>query len=96
MPVPDDVLSWSEVAARLAVARTYWLCTTMPSGAPHAAPAQIPAVVLALSAKYTRQDDQQYLPDANPDFDVVYAISPHSAMMWHVADYEASQRRWPS
>jgi hypothetical protein len=31
-------LSWPEVAARLAAARTYWLCTTMPSGAPHAAP----------------------------------------------------------
>jgi hypothetical protein len=36
--VPDDALSWPEVAARLAVARSYWLCTTTPSGAPHAAP----------------------------------------------------------
>lgn len=36
--VPDDNLSWPEVAARLAVARGYWLCTTTPSGAPHAAP----------------------------------------------------------
>ena len=36
--VPDDTLSWAEVAARLAPARNYWLCTVMPSGAPHAAP----------------------------------------------------------
>ena len=34
----DNVLSWPEVAARLAEARNYWLCTTTPSGAPHAAP----------------------------------------------------------
>jgi hypothetical protein len=31
-------VSWPEVAARLAAARSYWLCSTMPSGAPHAAP----------------------------------------------------------
>ena len=36
--VPDNTLSWSEVVARLAAARNYWLCTTTPSGAPHAAP----------------------------------------------------------
>ena len=38
MLVPDETLSWPEIAAHLAVARNYWLCTTMPSGAPHAAP----------------------------------------------------------
>lgn len=38
MHVPDDTVSWPEVAARLAAARSYWLCTTMPSGGPHAAP----------------------------------------------------------
>ena len=38
MLVSDDFLSWPEVAARLAAARTYWLCTTTPSGAAHAAP----------------------------------------------------------
>jgi len=142
-------MDWPEVAARLTAARNYWLGTTSPSGAPHAAPvwgvvvgqtlylyserrtvkarnlaadprvvvhlesgedvvivrgtvqdlgtpAQVPDVVAALSAKYTGQDDRQYLPDADPDFDVVYAISPHSAMMWRLADYEASQRRWTS
>ena len=34
----DNALTWTEVARRLAGARTYWLGTTMPSGAPHAAP----------------------------------------------------------
>ena len=145
--MPDNTLSWPEVAACLAVARNYWLSTTMPSGAPHAAPvwgvvigrtlylyserrtrkarnlaadprlvvhlengddvlivhgiaedlgnpAQVPDVVTALAAKYTSQADRQYLPDADPDFDVVYAIRPQSAMMWRLADYEASQRRW--
>jgi PPOX class probable F420-dependent enzyme len=145
--VPGNALSWPEVAARLAAARTYWLCTTTPSGAPHAAPvwgvvtgqvlylyserrtvkarnlaadprvvvhlesgedvvivrgtatdlgtpAQVPEVVSALSAKYAGQDDRQYLPDADPDFDVVYAIGPQSAMMWRLDSYEASQRRW--
>ena len=147
--MPDDILSWAEVAARLAPARNYWLCTAMPSGAPHAAPvwgvvtggtlylyserstvkarnlaadprvlvhlesgedvvivrgtaedlgapAQVPEVVTALSAKYTGEGDRQYLPDAEPAFDVVYAIRPQSAMMWRLADYEDSQRRWTS
>jgi hypothetical protein len=59
-------------------------------------PAGVPEVVAALAAKYTGEEDRQYLPDADPDFDVVYAIRPQSAMMWHLADYEASQRRWTS
>ena len=145
--VPDNLLSWPEVATRLAAARNYWLCTTTPSGAPHAAPvwgvvtgqtlylyserstvkarniaadprvvvhlesgddvvivrgtaeelgvpAQVPEVVAALAAKYTAPGDRQYLPDADPDFDVVYAIRPRSAMVWRLADYAASQRRW--
>ena len=57
-------------------------------------PAQVPDVVAALSAKYAGEDDRQYLPDADPYFDVVYAISPQSAMTWRLADYAASQRRW--
>ena len=59
-------------------------------------PAQVPHVVAALSAKYTGEDDRQYLPGANPDFDVIYAISPQSAMMWRLAGYQAPQRRWAS
>ena len=147
--VPDDSLSFPEVAACLAAARNYWLCTTMPSGAPHAAPvwgvvaggtlylyserrtvkarnlaadprvvvhlesgdnvvivrgtvedlgppAQRPEVVAALAAKYTGDGDQQYLPNADPDFDVLYALRPQSAMMWRLADYDSSQRRWTS
>ena len=142
-------MSWPEVAARLAAARSYWLGTTLPSGAPHAAPvwgvvvgdvlylyserstvkarnlaadprvvvhlesaddvvivrgtaadlgtpAQVPEVVAGLSAKYTNAADQPYLPDADPDFDVVWAIRPQSAMLWRLPDYEGSQRRWNS
>ena len=145
--MPDEPLSWAEVAGRLAAARNYWLNTTTPSGAPHAAPvwgavagqtlylyserstvkarniaadprvvvhlesgddvvivrgtaeelgvpAQVPEVVAALAAKYTAPGDRQYLPDADPDFDVFYAIRPRSAMVWRLADYAASQRRW--
>ena len=47
----------------------------------------MPQVVAALSAKYTGKGDKQYLPDADPDFDVVYAIRPQSAMMWRLADF---------
>ena len=147
MAAPGNALSWAEVAARLAAARTYWLSATMPGGAPHAAPvwgvviestlylyserrtrkarnlaadprlvvhlgsgddvvivhgtaedlghpAHVPDVVTALGAKYSSQADRRYLPDADPDFDVLYAIRPRSAMMWRLDDYEASQRRW--
>jgi hypothetical protein len=59
-------------------------------------PSQVPSVVAALAAKYTRPEDQQYLPSADPDFDVVYAIRPRSAMAWRMDDYFASQRRWSS
>jgi hypothetical protein len=57
-------------------------------------PGQVPGVVAALAAKYTGEGDRQYLPDADPAFDVVYAIRPQSAMTWQLADYEDSQRRW--
>jgi hypothetical protein len=145
--VPAKTVSWPEVAARLAVARSYWLSTTMPSGAPHVAPvwgvvisdvlylyserrtrkarnlaadprlavhlesaddvvivrgiaedlgppAQVPEVVAGLAAKYSSEADRAYLPDTDPDFDIVYAIRPQSAMMWRLPDYEGSQRRW--
>jgi hypothetical protein len=59
-------------------------------------PAQVPEVVMALSAKYAGEADRQYLPDADPDFDIVYAVRPQSAMIWRLADYEGSQRRWTS
>ena len=31
-------MTWTEVAGKLAEARTYWLGSTTASGAPHAAP----------------------------------------------------------
>ena len=140
-------MMWEEVSARLSAARTYWLATTLPSGAPHAAPvwgavcdqalylyserstvkarnlardprvlihlesgddvlivngtaadigepASVPFVVAALAAKYTRPGDRQYLPDADPAFDVVYAVRAQSALAWRLDDYAGSQRRW--
>jgi hypothetical protein len=57
-------------------------------------PAAVPAVVAALAAKYTRPDDRQYLPEADPSFDVVYALRPRSALAWRLDDYAGSQRRW--
>src|ERR1700760_4217151 len=36
--MPDTDLTWTDVAGRLAAARTYWLGTTTPSGGPHAGP----------------------------------------------------------
>jgi hypothetical protein len=57
-------------------------------------PARVPEVVAGLSAKYQRDADRPYLPDADPDFDIVWAIRPQSAMMWRLPDYEGSQRRW--
>jgi tRNA C32,U32 (ribose-2'-O)-methylase TrmJ len=47
-----------------------------------------------LSAKYTRPQDRQYLPDADPGFDVLYALRPRSALAWRLDDYQASQRGW--
>jgi hypothetical protein len=148
LTVPAEPMRWAEVASRLSAARTYWLGTTMPSGAPHAAPvwgavvaetlylyserrtvkarnvasnpqvvvhlesgedvlivrgsvqdlgrpSAVPDVVGALTAKYARAQDRQYLPDADPDFDVVFALRPTSAMAWKLDDYVGSQRRWP-
>ena len=57
-------------------------------------PAQVPLVVAGLSAKYPGAEDRQYLPEADQDFDVVYAIRPQSALAWRLQDYEGSQRRW--
>ena len=57
-------------------------------------PADVPEVVAALAAKYTAPGDRQYLPDADPAFDLVYAVRPRSAMAWRLADYDGSQRRW--
>ncbi len=142
-----SALTWPEVASLLAPWRSYWLGTTTPAGAPHAAPvwgafldqtlyvfserstvkarniaadprvivhsesgedvvivrgvaedvgtpAEVPGVVSAFEAKYTATDDRQYLPGIDPAVDVLYAIRPKSAMVWRLADYDESQRRW--
>src|SRR5258708_13902847 len=34
----SGLMTWAETAGRLSAARTYWLATTLPTGAPHAAP----------------------------------------------------------
>jgi hypothetical protein len=53
-------------------------------------------VVAELAAKDTRPGDEQFLPSSDPDFDVVYAIRPSSALAWRLDDYSGSQRRWSS
>jgi PPOX class probable F420-dependent enzyme len=57
-------------------------------------PADQPAVIAALDAKYADPADRAYLPSSDPDFDVVYAIRPRKAMVWRLSDYSASQQRW--
>lgn len=57
-------------------------------------PRENPQVVSALAAKYASARDRRYLPDADPSFDVVWAIRPRSAAAWRLDDYESSQRRW--
>jgi hypothetical protein len=58
------------------------------------APAEVQCIVAALAAKYTRPEDQQYLPSNDPPFDAVYALRPQSVMAWRLDDYAASERRW--
>jgi PPOX class probable F420-dependent enzyme len=51
-------------------------------------------VVEALSAKYHRPGDAQYLPSADPEFDVLWALRPRKALLWRLDDYDHSQLRW--
>ncbi len=53
-------------------------------------------VVTAFARKYARPADQAFLPLADPAFDVMYALDPVLAMLWRLADYDRSQRRWRS
>jgi hypothetical protein len=57
-------------------------------------PRGLPSVVEALDAKYPRPEDGPYLPSHNDEFDVVYRLRPARALLWDLADYEASQWRW--
>lgn len=89
MQVPDDALTWPEVSSRLAAARNYWLGTTTPSGAPHAAPVRGAVTGGTLCLYGERGTVKASNIAADPR--VV-----QSAMMWRLADYAASQRRWSS
>jgi nitroimidazol reductase NimA-like FMN-containing flavoprotein (pyridoxamine 5'-phosphate oxidase superfamily) len=97
MQVPDDALTWPAVSSRLAAARNYWLGTTTPSGAPHAAPVwgAVTGGTLCLHSERSTVKARNIAADPRV-VDVVYAIRPQSAMMWRLADYAASQRRWSS
>jgi hypothetical protein len=57
-------------------------------------PKDLPHVLDAFAAKYNRPDDLAFLPQADPAFDVMYALRPTSAMLWRLADFDGSQRRW--
>lgn len=140
---------WADFAERLRPERTYWLATTLPSGAPHVvpiwgvvvgstlyfyserrtrkarnlaadprlalhlasgddvvivhgwaedlgAPGASVTVVRALDDKYSDPGDAGYLPSADPDFDVLWALHPTSAMSWNLDAYDTSQVRWSS
>ncbi len=53
-----------------------------------------PAVMAAYRAKYTQPGDLAYLPDADPAFDVLWALRPTSARTWTLESFEDSRRRW--
>jgi general stress protein 26 len=142
-------VSWVEVASRLAEARSYWLATCDPAGAPHVSPVwgavvaddlyffserrtvkaghivtnpqvavhlesaedvvivrgvlddvglpQAHAPVLAaLREKYASPEDAQYLPSADPGFDVLWRLRPQRAMLWNLDRFDESQARWRS
>jgi Pyridoxamine 5'-phosphate oxidase len=57
-------------------------------------PQSHPQVLQAFTAKFARPTDLEYLPSADPAFDVLYALEPRSALAWKLADYDGSQRRW--
>ena len=59
-------------------------------------PMDVPAVVSALKVKYDAPGDDQYLPSADEDFDVLYLLQPERALLWELLDYNGSQRRWSS
>lgn len=57
-------------------------------------PQEHPEVMAALDAKYPRPEDAQYLPSADDAFDALYAVRPHRALLWQLADWDGSQQRW--
>jgi hypothetical protein len=52
------------------------------------------AVMAVLDTKYDEPGDVDYLPRGNQSFDVLYRFQPRKALLWRLADFETSQRRW--
>jgi hypothetical protein len=57
-------------------------------------PQVFPSVMETLARKYDRPEDAQYLPSADPSFDVLYRLRPQKALLWNLGDYDNSQQRW--
>jgi PPOX class probable F420-dependent enzyme len=52
------------------------------------------AVMHVLDTKYDEPGDADYLPGGNQSFDVLFRFQPQRALLWRLADFETSQRRW--
>jgi nitroimidazol reductase NimA-like FMN-containing flavoprotein (pyridoxamine 5'-phosphate oxidase superfamily) len=57
-------------------------------------PSRSSEVLNALSEKYDEPGDGDYLPSSNESFDVLYRFEAHKALLWRLADFDSSQRRW--
>jgi PPOX class probable F420-dependent enzyme len=57
-------------------------------------PEDVPGVVDAFAAKYDAPEDHQYLPSSDESFDVLYRLRPDRALLWNLADYDNTQKRW--
>ncbi len=53
-----------------------------------------PQVMAALDAKYSTAQDRPYLPSGDPAFDVLWALNASRALLWRLADWDGSHRRW--
>ena len=58
------------------------------------APSLSSEVMNALRAKYDEPGDSDYLPTSNASYDVIYRFDAHRALLWRLADFYSSQRRW--
>ncbi|MBW4077796.1 MAG: hypothetical protein HIU84_04655 [Acidobacteria bacterium] len=57
-------------------------------------PSRSSEVMNALSEKYDEPGDSDYLPSSNASYDVLYRFDAHRALLWRLADFDSSQRRW--
>lgn len=56
-------------------------------------PARVAPVLASFAAKYTADNDIQYLP-VGPPRELVLALRPESALTWDLARFDDSQQRW--